>query len=154
MLRRGICTPSVNFESYQSKANKYSLDSERLKHGRVKNAKVTNLLRLATKAEVDGGSMTWKEGSIINLLDPVSVGFGRVLGDFEVDALSSETLLVCQESRAQHGKHAVQQTVDDLETRCLTGEARRKVSLVTSLSLLRLILEPGLMVSSVHLEEI
>lgn len=111
---------------------------------------MANLLHFATKAEVDGGSMAWEESSILNLLDPVPIGFGRIFSDFEVDALSLEPLLVFQESRAQHGQHAVEQTVDNLKARGLSSETCREIPLVTGLSLSRLILEAGLMVSSVQ----
>lgn len=76
-------------------------------HRRVKNAKLTDLLRFAANAEVYSRSMTVKPCGLIDFFNPVSVRFGGVLCNFKVDDLALKTLFVGQESRSQHEQEAV-----------------------------------------------
>lgn len=77
-------------------------------HRGVKNTELADLVRLAAKTEVYGGSMTVEPRGLINFLNPVPVRFGRFLCNRIVDAFALKTFFVCQEGHSQHEQQAVQ----------------------------------------------
>lgn len=85
----------------------------------MQNAKLADALLLASKAEIHRRGVAVEEGILVELLDPVAIGF------------DGSVLAVSDEVGAEHEQQAVQQTVDNLESAGLSTPGGSEVALVT-----------------------
>ena len=110
----------------------------------MEDTKLANSPRFAVKTDVNGGSTPGEEGRIIELLEVVPSCLAGILLDLEIDTLSLEAFLMCDEGSAQHQQDTVEEAVNGFEAAGLAAESRRPAPMVRRFSLLVLVLQDNI----------